>query len=185
MKISSSWTNTKMFSNNASNIKKSSKSENSNAADCLQKTSRPLLSAVSIKNFRMPSLDGTNTRNINEYMSEIQQLLKENGLTLNGKCSVTIGSDGRLSVKGASQDIEKLESILNSNEELSMKLRNEMAIQSHVEHIKKSMAFNKAYAQNKEAAVAQYSYLFNGLYRNEVFLEIGQDSFNLRVSERI
>lgn len=144
-----------------------------------QKTSRPLLSSDSIQNLRMPSLDGVNARNISRYIWEIQELLKENGLTLDGKCSITIGDDGRLSVKGTSQDIVKLESILNSNKDLSEKLRDEMAIQSHIEHIKKSMVFNKAYAKNMEAAVVQHSYLFNNLYRNEVILEIGQDSFNI------
>ncbi|MEA4846410.1 MAG: hypothetical protein VB106_04155 [Clostridiaceae bacterium] len=185
MRINPSWTDAKMVSHYANNIKKVSKSENFNAADSVQEPSGNLISAFSIQGLRKPILDGTHTRNINQYMSEIQQLLKENGLTLEGKCSVTIGLDGRLAVNGADQDKAKLESILSSNEELSEKLRNEMALQSHAEHMKKSLAFNKAYAQNMEAAVAQYRYLFNDSYSVEVILEMGQDSFDMRISESI
>lgn len=180
MKINASWTNAKMVDYYASNIRKSSKSENFNVANSVQKPSRPLLPAFSIQNIRKPELDGTHARNISQYMSEIQQLLEESGLTLDGKCSIVIGRDGRLTVNGTNHDKDKLESILNSNEALSEKLRNEMALQSHAEHMKKSLAFNKAYAQNMETAIAQYRYLFNDSYSVEVILEIGQGSFNMR-----
>ena len=185
MRINPSWTDAKMVGYYANNIKKDNKSENFNKADSVREPSGYLLSALPLQGLRKPILDGTHEGNINRYMSEIQQQLKENGLTLEGKCSVTIGLDGRLAVNGTDRDKAKLESILSSNEELSEKLRNEMALQSHAEHMKKSLAFNKAYAQNMEAAVAQYRYLFNDSYGVEVILEMGQDSFNMRISESI
>ncbi|KUO77944.1 MAG: hypothetical protein APF81_19225 [Desulfosporosinus sp. BRH_c37] len=184
MKINSSWTNIKMISHYPSKIE-SSNTENFKITDSVQKSSRPLLSSLPMQNFRKPELDGTHERNINQYVSEIQQLLKESGLTLDGKCSVTMGSDGRLAVNGTNRDKDKLESILNSNEGLAEKLRTEMALQSHAERMKESLAFNKAYAQNMKEAVAQYRYLLNDSYSVKIILEIGQDSYNMLIDKSI
>lgn len=183
MRINSIRVNTGVVGCNPNKIKKSSKSEYANTSDCAQKASGALFSSAAVQELMKPSLDGTHERNIGRYMTEIQQRLMENGLTLDGECSIKIGTDGRLVVYGNSCDKEKLESILSSNEELSEKLRNEMIMQQHAEHMKKSMAFNKVYAQNMQMAAARFGYLFNNSYNIEIILKIGQNSFNMQSIE--
>lgn len=183
MIINSTLANTRIINYTSNWMKKSSKSEYSNTADNVSKASSPLFSSALVQELMKPSLDGTHARNIDRYMMEIQQQLKKNGLTLDNECSVKIGTDGRLTVYGNNCDKEKLESILNSNEELSEKLKNEMIMQQHAEHMKKSLAFNKAYAQNMQTAVARFEYLFSSSYNIEVILKIGQNSFNMQSIE--
>ncbi|HWR62271.1 MAG TPA: hypothetical protein VN580_11700, partial [Clostridia bacterium] len=185
MRIDSIRANTGAVNGNPNKMKKSSKSEYTGIAGNVQKASGPLFSAAAVQELMKPSLDGTHEINIGRYMTEIQQQLKENGLTLDGECSIRIGTDGRLAVYGDSCDKEKLESILNSNEELSEKLRNEMIMQQHAERMKKSMAFNKVYAQNMQMAVSRFGYLFNNSYNIEIILEIGQDSFDMQSIESV
>lgn len=178
MKINPTWANTKLYSPYANAIKKSEKFNNLNVSE--NKTSKSLLSTGV---FRIPQIDGTHISNINQYMSEIHQLLRDSGISLDGKCSVTIGMDGDLVVNGSIEDKEKLEGILSDNKELAENLRNEIIMLEHAEKIKKSMAFNKAYAQNPNAAVSQYWQLFNNSYNTQVIMEIGQDSFSIQVKE--
>jgi len=85
---------------------------------------------------------------------------------------VSLRSDafGNVRVAGEHPEKEKIEAVFRDNPDTANRFRQISALSSLMRAAKESIAFQKAYAEDPEAAVRQYSYLLSDGPRGYDFL---------------
>lgn len=183
MKIDTQCVNTSPIRFSPYNSNRENISRFENTINSMQKPAQPASTLPNLQEIMKPQLDGTHLRNLSQYVEELKLLLNENGIDYADGFKLTVGTDGQIVADGNCPNKEKIENLIHSNKELCEKLKNQIIMQEHAEHIKKCLECNKMYAVDTKAAVAKYGYLLNNNYNIKVILDIGQDSFKVEVKE--
>ncbi|MGI6037915.1 MAG: hypothetical protein ACOYD6_06765 [Limnochordia bacterium] len=156
----------------------------STKADNSQRNKPASFESILKEQLRLPEAPEVHFRRLQKYIVQVRKLLKDKGLALQGECSFSIGTDGKLFIDGSAADVEKVRSILDSHGELGENLRNEIVFYGFAQRLQKSLEFQKAYQQDPKAAVARYSYLFRDSYSIDVLLTMMEDAVKVDVLER-
>jgi hypothetical protein len=121
-----------------------------------------LLASSLLENLILPTKE--NVHRLSAMLSEdLGNFLGESGISTQPPIELDVDwSDGDIKIKGERADSEKIQSLINGNEEIKEQIRNLAAISSHAVAMTDSLKFQKEYlaSDNAESAVARYSYLF-------------------------
>jgi hypothetical protein len=96
-----------------------------------------------------------------DLQSNIQNLFAKNGIDTSKKVDLQIGSDGQVIVANDHPQKAQIEQLFKDNPKLRDEFAKYSAQSSLFQAAQESIAFQKAYARDPAAAVAQFSYLFN------------------------
>jgi hypothetical protein len=110
----------------------------------------------------LDSIRSHGERQLAAFEKQFQALLRENGIDTSEP--VTLGHEfgsGRVVVTNDHPDAEKIETLMQDNPALRNMYTGATNALELAKHAEAHLEFSKAYAQNPQAAVAQYSYLFN------------------------
>ncbi|MGD9109648.1 MAG: hypothetical protein PVG93_01790 [Phycisphaerales bacterium] len=97
-----------------------------------------------------------------EFNREFKALLRKNNIDTS--IPITLGHEegtGRIIVQNEHPDAEKVEGLFSDNFDLRNKYTAITNALGLVKHAEEHLKFSEAYANGPQAAVAQYSYLFN------------------------
>lgn len=106
---------------------------------------------------------------LESFNKGFRTLMGENGI--NTSQPVTLGTEsgsGRLIVTNDHPDAEEIEALLEENPDLRNMYTGGTGALALAKHCEEHSRFADAYAQNPQAAVAQYSYLFNSTWDTSV-----------------
>ncbi|MCE5269976.1 hypothetical protein LLH00_01675 [bacterium] len=109
---------------------------------------------------------------------DLDELFQRAGIDTSTEISLTTGYDGSVLVSGEHPDKAKIEKLFADNPELANRFREVSGMASMIRACQEGIAFQKAYAQDPEAAVAQYSYLFNDNYQPQFNMSYTEDSMS-------
>lgn len=112
------------------------------------------------------------------FRSGFEKLLPGADIDMSRPIKLESGFDGIVYVSNDHPDKEKIDGLLKQNPDLMNEFRRASACSSMLAHAKEASAFQKAYAIDPKAAVAQFSYLFNQDYKDvfSMLIEKGEDS---------
>jgi len=118
------------------------------------------------------------TRQLEEFNRDIRRLFYENGIDTT--LPIELGSrygTGEIIVTNSHPDKEKIAQLFRENPELGNNFKRISNMLNLAEMGKESVAFQQAYSQNPQQAVAQYAHLFNTQLASTILLEGGQAQF--------
>ena len=111
----------------------------------------------------LPTFD--NLREMTSQLNtKLSEYLKESGITSNPPFDIKLNPyDNSIGVTGDRDDLEKIQELLNDNEEIRDMVQTISAVGSVAINAADSIAFQKEYLEsnNPESVVAKYSHLFN------------------------
>ncbi|MGD2093836.1 MAG: hypothetical protein PVH77_02400 [Phycisphaerales bacterium] len=117
------------------------------------------------------------SRGLNEFNGRFRTMLSKNGIDMTKP--ITLGHErgtGKLIVTNDHPQAQEIEELLEDNFELSNMYTGITNALSFAKHFEEHLEFADAYEQNPQAAVAQYSYLFNTHWDVDIsFLDGGYD----------
>jgi hypothetical protein len=102
------------------------------------------------------------SRGLNEFNGRFRIMLSKNGIDMTKP--ITLGHErgtGKLIVTNDHPQAQEIEELLEDNFELSNMYTGITSALSFAKHLEEHLKFSDAYEQNPQAAVAQYSYLFD------------------------
>jgi hypothetical protein len=97
----------------------------------------------------------------------LAEKLKALGISSSTKVDMKVGYNGRILVTNEFEGSEKLEDSLNEDRKFSNTFRAWSAVSSLLNAAAEAEEFQKAYAQDPEAAVSEFMHLFNQSRKNE------------------
>lgn len=113
-------------------------------------------------------------RSLNEFNGRFRAMLSKNGIDMTKP--ITLDHErgtGRLIVKSDHPQAEEIEELLENNSELRNMYTGITSALSFAKHLEEHVKFSDAYEQNPQAAVAQYSYLFNTRWDVDISFQNG------------
>jgi len=127
-------------------------------------------------------LDGFSPEALQEKSTALKEdldvLFERAGIDTSAEINLTTGYDGSVLVSGDNPDKVKIEKLFADNPELANRFREVSGMASMIRACQEGIEFQKAYAQDPQAAVEQYSYLFNDNYQPQFNLSYTADSMS-------
>lgn len=135
----------------------------SNGDDAVRiSTEGRLLASSLLEGLVLPTEE--NVHRLSAVLSEdLGDFLSESGVSTQPPIELDVDwSNGDIKIKGERADSEKIQGLINGNEEIKEQIRNLAAISSHAVAMADSLKFQKEYlaSGNAESVVAGYSCLF-------------------------
>ncbi|MFP5500968.1 MAG: hypothetical protein ACLGIN_00675 [Candidatus Sericytochromatia bacterium] len=104
--------------------------------------------------------------------SRLTTRLSEAGVDTRQPFELGIGYDGQVYVRGDHPDKARIEAIFKEDPVLRNELAKTFSLSAIMKAGEEAIAFQKAYAENPEAAVARFAHLFNQTMQDVFFLTV-------------
>lgn len=104
--------------------------------------------------------------------SRIRSLLNDEGIDVPPEIRLQVGADGSVVVAGDHPDRQQIEELFRENPRLRNQFVEVASLGEQIRAVDETLAFQKAYAENPQAAVEAFSHLFSGKERPQYSLLI-------------
>jgi len=98
---------------------------------------------------------------LDEYNADLQNIFRENNIDTGKPINLENASDGSIVVTNNHPDKAKIEELFKENQEIGNEYKKINNMFTMAAEGREASEFQEAYSRNPDAAVAQYSYLFN------------------------
>ncbi len=118
----------------------------------------------------LESIESSLNNDTSKVEKQLGLLYTKLGISPDNEMDMSVGCDGKITVRGNNSNADKLEDAINSNPELSNTIRRMSANSSFLEAAKKHLEFARRYEQNPGIAIKEFAYLFEeGRHYNVTF----------------
>ena len=116
-------------------------------------------------------------QNLSSLQSRLQVLFYKNGIDTSQEVRLQTAADGKVIVAGDHPQKEQIEKLFADDPSLRNDFVQVDAQASFLRAVEEAMAFQKAYAEDPQAALERYSYLFEPGYQPQFSLSVNGDSY--------
>lgn len=118
----------------------------------------------------LESIESSLNNDTSKVEKQLGLLYTKLGISPDNEMDMSVGCDGKITVRGNNSNADKLEDAINSDPELSNTIRRMSANSSFLEAAKKHLEFARRYEQNPGIAIKEFAYLFEeGRHYNVTF----------------
>lgn len=117
-----------------------------------------------------------------EVEKMLRSIYRKLGVSSDTEMKISIGSDGKIIVRGDNQKAEEVAEAINNDPELKNTIKRMSANTSLLEAIKKHLEFAKAYEADPEAAIKEFAYLFENDRKSHVSFTMSNGSINSQIN---
>lgn len=125
------------------------------------------------------SIDENAEKAFGIFKNHLSEFMLNEGIEADPPIELNVAYDGRVVLKNDHPDREKIENFINDNSELRNLYVGVTSAKNLVAIGKESAEFQKRYAVDPKAAVAEFAHLFSGKYQYNTNLKINGDSWQL------
>ncbi len=116
------------------------------------------------------------------FQKHLSRFIRSENVSTQPPIELSIASDGRVRVQNDHPDKEKIEKHINGNSELRNLYVGISSSRDMLAMAEESMKFQKRYAVDPRAAVAEFAHLFSGNYGYRTKLTIDGENWNYQTS---
>lgn len=125
------------------------------------------------------SIDENADKAFDIFKKHLSGFMLNEGIEADPPIELNVSSNGKVVLKNDHPDREKIENFINENSELRNLYVGVTSAKNLVAIGKESAEFQKRYAVDPKAAVAEFAHLFSGNYQYNTSLKISEDGWQL------
>ena len=112
----------------------------------------------------------------------LRDLFNKNGIDTSSDINLQVDELGQIRVQGNHPDKNFIETLLAGEPDLSNDFRKLSSLESLMKAAREAEKFQKAYAENPQKAIQDYSHLFNKNQEERVTVRINQTAFDVTIA---